>query len=470
MRLRFYCLGVLCSIIAVGQFVSGQTTTQELAPTAGASPQATPSAILRAGSELSDYVALPDENYRWEVREQQKIQNCDVLRLHLTSQRWHGIDWRHVLTLIKPAQVDASRADAVLVISGGSWKKDWPDNGPETMPTSGEARMMAAVANQFGCVVAVLSQVPFQPMMGGKHEDELIATTFANYLETHDPTWPLLLPMVKSAMRGMDATSAAAQQQWGLTLNQFTVTGASKRGWTTWLTGATDPRVTAIAPMVIDMLNMNAQMKLQVESFGGYSEQIEDYTELNLPDMLSTPRGHVLQSIVDPFAYREKLTLPKLLIFGTNDRYWPLDACNLYWDQLPGEKYLLYVPNEGHGIKDTARVFGSISAFHHSLHGGQPLPKLDWDFSQVEGRVTLDVTVQGAVDTVRGWVATADTRDFRDARWEQRACQSNGQNAWQLAVPIPQHGFMACFAECVSVADTMPAFFSTNVRIFSAQK
>ncbi len=465
MRLRCHCLSFLCSIIVVTQFATGQSGAQELNLNAVDGPQAK----LQAGSELADYVALADENYGWEVRQQQKIQNCDVLRLHLTSQRWHGIDWRHVLTLIKPAQVVAARGDAVLVISGGSWKKDWPNNGPDKVSIGGEAQMMAAVANQLGCVVAVLSHVPFQPMMGGKHEDEIIAATFANYMRTEDPTWPLLLPMVKSAVRGMDAVTEAAQQQWGLSLDQFTVTGASKRGWTTWLTGASDPRVTAIAPMVIDMLNMQEQMKLQVESFGGYSEQIEDYTELSLQDSLSTPQGRILQSIVDPFAYREKLTLPKLLIFGTNDRYWPLDACSLYWDQLQGEKHLLYVPNEGHGLKDTARVFGTISAFHHSRHGGKSLPEMDWEFSREDNGVALDVTAVGDVDTVRGWVAHAATRDFRDALWEQRACQAKGSNAWQLVVAMPKDGFMACFVECVTHADTMPAFFSTNVRIFEAE-
>src|SRR5690606_27672191 len=112
MRLRYYCLGVMYSVISVGQLALAQNTSQELASPADASSQDTPSGVLPAGNELSDYVARPDENYRWEVREQQKIQNCDVLRLHLTSQRWQGVDWRHVLTLIKPAQVDPSGTDA----------------------------------------------------------------------------------------------------------------------------------------------------------------------------------------------------------------------------------------------------------------------------------------------------------------------------------------------------------------------
>lgn len=458
MRLQCYCyLGVL-----ILQSLVGQAAAQQRLPKTSLSPL--------AGTELSDYLAKPDDNYGWEVREESKVQNCEVLRLHMTSQRWQGIDWRHVLTLVKPNNLDTSREDALLVISGGSWHKEWPNNGPATVPVRGEAQMMATVANQFGCVIAILSQVPFQPIMGGKHEDEIIAATFAKYMDTQDPTWPLLLPMVKSAVRGMDATTAAAQERWGVSLNQFTVTGASKRGWTTWLTGANDERVTAIAPMVIDMLNMSAQMKLQVASFGGYSEQIADYTDLNLPSVLSTPGGQKLQSIVDPFAYREKLTMPKLLIFGTNDRYWPLEACNLYWEQLTGEKHLLYVPNAGHGINDYARVIGSVSALHRSRHGGSPLPKLDWEFARADNNVTLDVTAKGGVDTVRGWIAHAPTRDFRDAKWEEQACQTSGNNAWRLSVETPAKGFVACFAECSSDADALPAFFSTNVRIFAADE
>ncbi len=453
MRLRCYYWGILSLLV-----VAIQATAQERLLKTSPSPL--------AGTVLSDYVAAPDSAYHWEVREESTLQNCDVLRLHLTSQRWHGIDWRHVLTLVKPNQLDTSREDALLVISGGDWHKEWPDNGPAKMPVRGEAQLMATVANQFGCVIAILSQVPFQPMMDGKHEDELIAASFAKYMETQDPTWPLLLPMVKSAVRGMDATTEAAGEKWGVSLKQFTVTGASKRGWTTWLTGATDQRVTAIAPMVIDMLNMGPQMKLQVASFGGYSEQIADYTDLNLPAVLSTPGGRELQRIVDPFSYREKLTMPKLLIFGTNDRYWPLDACNLYWDQLLGEKHLLYVPNAGHGIKDYARVIGSVSALHRSRHAGTPLPVLDWEFAQSGTNITLDATAKGDIDTVHGWVAHAATRDFRDSQWEQRACQSSGDNAWRLTVEKPTEGFVACFVEFVSDANSIPAFFSTNVRIF----
>ncbi len=448
-------LAVLVPAIACGQQTPRQT------------PKDAPAAAT-SDSPLLDYVAAPDDNFRWELRETLTVLNCDVLRLHLTSQSWHNVPWKHVLYLIKPPSLAADRQDAVMVVGGGSWRESWPENGPEQISLRGEAQLMANVATQFGCIIAVVTQVPFQPILDGKYEDEIIAATFAKYIETQDPTWPLLLPMVKSVVRAMDATTEATKEHWNADINQFTVTGASKRGWTTWLTAAVDGRVTAMAPMVIDMLNMGAQMKHQIDTWGDFSEQISDYTDLRLPEFLNTPRGEKLRRIVDPFSYREELSQPKLLIFGTNDRYWPLDACNLYWEQLPGQKHLLYVPNQGHGIDDYARVIGSVSALHRSLHGGSKLPGLDWSFMSGDKQVKLNVVAAGEIDTVRGWVANSPTRDFRDARWRERPCVRSAEDQWALSVTKPGTGFVACFAEAVCIADDVPSFFSTNVKIYPA--
>jgi PhoPQ-activated pathogenicity-related protein len=124
-----------------------------------------------------------------------------------------------------------------------------------TEPTDA-VRILAAVANASGLPAAVVRQVPFQPMFGDLHEDGLIAHTFVEYTKTGDPTWPLLLPMVKSAVEAMNAATAQAQEHWGVEIDEFVVTGASKRGWTTWLSAAVDERVKGIVPMVIDMLSL----------------------------------------------------------------------------------------------------------------------------------------------------------------------------------------------------------------------
>ena len=146
------------------------------------------------------------------------------------------------------------------------------------------------------------------------------------------------------------------------------MTGGSKRGWTTWLTGAVDDRVVAIAPMVIVMLNLGKQGPNQLKVWGKYSEQIHDYVERGLMEKVQTPEGTKLWKMVDPYTYRDRLTKPKLLINGTNDRYWTLDALDLYWDGLKGPKYLVELPNAGHGLdKNRDWAINGLGAFFRQV-------------------------------------------------------------------------------------------------------
>ena len=54
-------------------------------------------------------------------------------------------------------------------------------------------------------------------------------------------------------MRTMDTITDYLGKKFQQNCNQFIVAGASKRGWTTWLTGAVDPRVIAMAPVVMGL-------------------------------------------------------------------------------------------------------------------------------------------------------------------------------------------------------------------------
>src|SRR5262249_30488950 len=142
-----------------------------------------------------------------------------------------------------------------------------------------ETTVGTMIAKQSGGTVAFLFGIPKQPLYGGKTEDALVVYTWQKFLETGDESWPLHFPMAKSCLKAMDAIQEFAKSEKWEPINDFLVSGASKRGWTTWLVGASkDKRVKAIAPMVIDTLNVAVQIPHQLEAFGKPSEQVDDYT------------------------------------------------------------------------------------------------------------------------------------------------------------------------------------------------
>lgn len=420
------------------------------------------SAVAEEANPLKAYVAKPDDSYKWEKRQEREIGGVKFVELTLTSQTWRDIPWKHQLFVARPAEFENSK-QALLLIWGGGWTPELEKPAGEDAKLPSEAAIIAQIVRQFKSPVALLLQVPHQPIFD-KTEDDLIAHTFEQYLKTGDKEWPLLFPMVKSAVRAMDATQEFAQQNWDVKIENFTVAGASKRGWTTWLTGATDPRVNAIAPMVIDTLNMPVQMKNQIESWGEYSAQIQDYTRRGIQQQMTTPRGIELGSWVDPYHYLKDLEEPKLLVMGTNDPYWCLDACNFYWNDLPGEKHVLYVPNKGHGVDDIPRLLGSIGALHLEASGKLDLPNLDWKYTDEDAAVELEVQSDKKPMKVVVWSTTSTTKDFRESKWEQKPAEEvDGKYRFELAKP--ESGYAALFGEAVYKEGNLPYFLSTNVRI-----
>ena len=159
--------------------------------------------------------------------------------------------------------------------------------------------------------MAIVWQVPNQPLYDDLTEDALISFTLHNFREDGDFTWPLLFPMTKTAIRAMDAIQAFSKENLKQDVNKFVVAGGSKRGWTTWLTGAHDNRVAAIAPMVIDVLNMPVSLEYQLEVWDDYSVQIEDYVKLEIPQQVHTEQGNQITKMIDPYSYRKKVIITK---------------------------------------------------------------------------------------------------------------------------------------------------------------
>jgi PhoPQ-activated pathogenicity-related protein len=350
-----------------------------------------------------------------------------TVRLRMTAHEWQGLTWVHDIVFVKP-DLKGRQDAAILYITGGE-------------PNPLDLAEAHTLANASGIPVALLFQIPNQPIFD-LTEDDLIAHTFFRYLETGDKTWPLLIPMVESAKKALDAL-----QEHKPKIEKFIVTGGSKRGWTAWLLAATgDQRVAGIAPMVFDSLNMAAQLQNQVTIWGAYSEMIEPYTALGLHNAVETPEGQELLKSVDPFTYKEDLTLPKLIINGANDPYWTVDALSLYWHDLKGPSYASIVPNVGHILGDKVQALQAIATFSKSTAANKPLPNINFQWETQALVVESDTSPLA----VRLWVAQSEDNRFVDSTWRVSLEVGHGgrKGPFETSLKLPQvSGPMAAFAE-----------------------
>lgn len=409
-----------------------------------------------AHADLDAYLKKPEPVYKWEKKGEQKMDGCTVYDLHLVSQTWQGIVWEHRLQIFRPDKVDYPNFCTVYNTGGG---------GSDT-----NTRMGVKLAKDSGAMYAILFNIPNQPLYGGKTEDALIVYTWLQYLQTGDESWPLHFPMAKAVLKAMDAIQAFSKQEGLPAINDFLVHGASKRGWTTWLCGASrDPRIKAIAPMVIDVLNVPAQTKHQLDAYGKPSEQIGDYTSVNFQELLKTPGGKKLMQLEDPYSYLDRLTLPKLILLGTNDRYWTVDSLNLYWDDLKGPKWVLYAPNSGHGLEDRERVFNTLTAFIRMIAGHGKWPQPRWNYQDSPAGAELTIRSDMPAKEGRLFHVAAPTQDFRDSKWTFEAMQKNNgrlQGSWAE----PKEGYAAIYGESVYEIDGRTFTLSTQMHVLGKKK
>lgn len=435
--------GIFVLWISIFAFVSCTTTPAPVTPE----------------TALQSYLQNEDQSYAWELSESQELDGLKAYTLLLTSQQWREHLWKHTLTILVPEEMDHD--GALLFITGGKNEDGMPikRGGDDEFIMS-----LAQVAEKNNAMVAIIWQIPNQPLYDGMTEDQLISFTLHNYQNDGDFTWPLLFPMVKTAVRAMDAVQEFSKENLQQDIASFTVTGASKRGWTTWLTGAMDARVEAIGPMVIDVLNMPVNLDYQVKVWEEYSIQIEDYVKLGIPQQVGTESGNDLTTMIDPYAYRDKLDMPKMIFIGTNDEYWPVDAIKNYIDEIPGENYIHYVPNAGHGLDDGQQALTALSAFFGNTLLDEQYPVCKWELSENESQSTL--SVETSPDKLLGaqlWSSDSEDRDFRDEVWS--SVEVDMQDQIEVEVDIPESGYRAFYLD-LRYSDPMGGAYTKSTRMF----
>ena len=169
--------------------------------------------------------------------------------------------------------------------------------------------------------------------------------------------------------------------------------------------------------------------------------------------------------MVDPYSYQADLVQPKLILLGTNDRYWPLDALKLYWDDLQEPKRVLYMPNQGHGLRDLDRLIGSLSALFLYSARGEALPELSWSWDPKPGALGVTVQPDRKPRSLVAWTASSTTRDFREAHWSQQPCKRSS-TGYTCSTPVSPERYSALYSEATFKDRGAPAFsLSTAICI-----
>ena len=288
-------------------------------------------------------------------------------------------------------------------------------------------------------------------MFDGMVEDGLIAHTFAEFVKTGDATWPLLLPMAKSAVEAMTAAQQIAQPTAGGSRSTAScTTGASKRGWTTWLSAAIDDRVMGLVPMVIDMLSLERACRPADEVLRRASRS----------SSATTPRGASSSCSARPAAASSSassipIRLPRPARAAEDHRpghQRSLLAARslrpLLRPASPGPAGSPTPPTPGTGCRRTG-VRGLVAAMGRHAAGLEPLPEVALDLrSPTVAAASAASTCRAArACKVVAWRTQPLRRDFRRAHAGPRRVPSGMARAGGSRSRGPPAGYAAGLLE-----------------------
>lgn len=417
------------------------------------SPEIAPAAT-RSATILEDYVHAPDSTFRYEIVHSVPGEQYDYHVLKMYSQHWLSPDivdkteWWHWVSLVVPK--DTPFETGMLWISGGNTNSKLPESPND---------LILAAATRTNSVVAQIHNVPFQPItfandtFGERYEDEIISYGWRKFLEggakDEDAIWLARLPMTKAAKLAMDAVTDVVKKQYKKDVKNYVVGGASKRGWTTWTTAAVDDRVVAIVPVVIDLLNLVPSFQHHWRNYGFWAPAVGDYVREGVMDWVGTPEFDRMMEITEPYSFRKDYDMPKLIINAAGDEFFQPDSWKFYWDSLPGEKHVMYVPNFGHDVGESDALPNLIS-FYKSILDQAQRPNYGWKVEGDQIKVTFDPANKPAA--IKLWSAyNPKARDFRidvfGPNWTSEDIAVPDSGELTVTMTTPELGYRGYFVE-----------------------
>ena len=422
-------------------------------------------------TSMSDYIESTKNEFSYDIQEVIYEENWTGYHIKMISGEWldskkvDQVEWWHYVDIIIPKQTTSSTG--IMFIDGGEKSDDYFRLDAQSIEN----------AIKTESVIVNVSNIPFQPLnflsseQDSFEEDDLIAFAWNKFLKQgakqKDVEWLPRFPMTRAIVRAMDLAQEIVLQN-DILVKDFVVSGASKRGWTAWTTAAVDSRVKAVVPMVIDMLNLVPSFENHYRSYGEFSPAVQEYVNYNIQDWLGTEEFKVLMSYIEPFSFIDKFTMPKYIINAGSDEFFSTDSWRFYYDKLPGEKIIRYVPNKNHSLDGRYLTEDLVSYFYRVINDIE-IPSLSWNLS--DNKLIAELDYDGEYD-VSVWTAKNDNgRDFRlweeGELWEETSIGKLANNKYELNVSSNFKGYKATMIEfTIDPESEFPLIISTGPFVF----
>lgn len=422
---------------------------------------------------LESYIAQDDGAFNLQYIVSQPGAGYTAHLYKMTSQKWltssevNNPVWTHSLVMVVPNTVNSETG--LLFVGEGKNTDNFPDAEDQTV------QVITQLALGSQSIVGAVYQTPNQPLLFNGEgapvsEDKLVSYTWNKAMETGNYAWSAYLPMTKTVVKAMDGIHSAALEQ-GHQVNDFVLTGFSKRGIAVWLAAAVDPRVKAIAPGVIDFLNMVPNLEHHYKSYGQYSEALSSYQSLGILDKIRSPEFRDLAKVNDPFSYKALLDLPKFILNSSGDQFFLPDSSRFYFDELLGETHIRFAPNTDHSLANSQTgiidSLYSLLGWYQSILYRLPRPAIDWQLNDD----TLIATTSLTPLMVKLWKATNDTaRDFRKETigesWTSTVLVPDETGTYAASLNNDSNGYTATYMEFVYQGlGGIPVTYSTQIYV-----
>tara|TARA_A100001011_G_scaffold195540_1_gene203897 strand:- start:18007 stop:19446 length:1440 start_codon:yes stop_codon:yes gene_type:complete len=408
-------------------------------------------------------------DFNYSIKDTIKYKGASVYRVKMNSGRWLTTElvdepiWWHWVDIVIPDTLDTS--NSLLFIGGGSKFDNDLFLDSLSIQTAIETKS----------IISHISNIPYQPLKFissdsiERYEDNLIAYGWNKFLQgkakKEDAEWLARFPMTRAVVRGMDVIQEITSSK-GNAVKKFFISGASKRGWTTWTTAAVDNRVMGMAPLVIDLLNLVPSFDHHYKVYGDWTPAVNDYVEFQIMDWMNTEEFKKLMNYVEPYQFKELFTMPKLIVNGTIDEFFVTDSWKFYWEDIPDKKYLQYVPNGNHGLTEGYR-YKNVFSFYDRLIHYRDLPEMEWHIKKGVFHLNLGIDTPHSISLWK--INNPNSRDFRiwevGRNWEKIKIKNNDSGKYEIIAPDGE-GFTASLVEVIFYPDSeTPITLTTGTQV-----